>query len=114
MMPERGEVWWGPAPHKSGPPYRPWLIASDESHPFAHTECIGLAMTTQQHEGGIVVPDEAWSEGGSNKQAYISPWYTATLKHRDLDLDQKQGTLNRDVVTTAIRALHSYTPVGDE
>lgn len=112
MAYERGEVWWGPAPHKSSPAYRPWVVVSDDSHPFAHTECIGLAMTTQQHASGIPVPDDAWVTGGSQKQSYTSPWYTTTLKHRDLD--RQQGRLREDIVTRAVAALHDYTTVTDD
>lgn len=108
MAGHRGEVWWGPAPHKPGPAYRPWLVVSDDSHPFAHTECIGLGMTTTEHAEGIAVPDAAWVAGGSNVDSYISPWYVTTLKLRDLD--NHQGTIDPELVTTAVEALHGYTP----
>ncbi|MBO4249495.1 hypothetical protein IL252_16940 [Halomicrobium sp. IBSBa] len=111
MSYEQGEVWWGPAPHKSGPSYRPWVIVSDGSHPFAHTECIALAMTTQQHTGAISVPDDAWREGGSDTDAYISPWYTTTIKHRDFD--RQQGTLEPTLVVEAVSELHRYTTAPD-
>lgn len=111
MSYEQGEVWWGPAPHESGPSYRPWLIISDTTHPFGHTECIALAMTTQHHSGAVDVPDEAWLEGGSAKEAYISPWYTATIKHRDFD--RRQGRLTPARVAKAVVELHEYTPVPD-
>jgi mRNA-degrading endonuclease toxin of MazEF toxin-antitoxin module len=109
---DQGAVWWGPAPHKSGPAYRPWVIVSDDAHPFDHTECIGLAMTTQRHDAGIEVPESAWVTGGAEKQSYISPWYTTTLKHRDLD--RQQGRLRDDLVATAVTALHDYTAVSDD
>lgn len=98
----------GPAPHKSGPGYRPWLLVSDESHPFAHTKCIALGMTTTDHAKGIAVSDEAWIAGGSDVESYISPWYVTTIKLRDLD--DHQGTLVPDLVTEAVDALHGYTP----
>jgi mRNA-degrading endonuclease toxin of MazEF toxin-antitoxin module len=109
MAYEQGHVWWGPAPHKSGPSYRPWVIISDESHPFSHTECIALAMTTQEHAGSVAVPDSAWLEGGSDEDAYISPWYTTTIKHRDFD--RHQGRLTASIVAEAVSALHGLTPV---
>ena len=107
MPDDRGDVWWGTAPHKSGPSYRPWVIISDTTHPFSHTECIVLAMTTQRHTAGIEVPDTAWVRGGSEKDAYISPWYVTTIKYRDFD--RQQGTLAQNIVTAAIADLHSYT-----
>lgn len=108
----QGEVWWGPAPHKSDPAYRPWLVVSDTSHPFADVECIAVGMTTQEHSGGISVPDEAWVRGGSQKDAYISPWYVTTIKQRDLD--NQQGELAQSLVADAVEALHGYTAITDD
>lgn len=112
MTYDQGEVWWGPAPHKSSPSYRPWVIVSDASDPFSGTESIGLAMTTLQHEGGIKLPDSAWIAGGSTKTSYVSPWYVATIKHRDFD--RHQGDLAQPIIATAIGALHGYTPLPDQ
>ena len=111
MTATQGEVWWGPAPQKSSPAYRPWLVVSDTSHPFASEECIAVALTTQNHPPGIAVPDSAWVRGGSNKDAYISPWYVTTIKHRDFD--RQQGTLSDSLVAETIDALHRYTPSPD-
>lgn len=107
MADMQGEVWWGPAPHKSDAAYRPWLVASDTSHPFSTAECIAVAMTTQDHPDGIAVPADAWIRGGSKTDAYISPWYVTTIKRRDLD--NQQGELADALVADAIEALHGYT-----
>ncbi|WP_275882970.1 hypothetical protein [Halorhabdus sp. BNX81] len=107
----QGEVWWGPAPHKSDPAYRPWLIVSDSSHPFGSVESIVVGMTTQQHPEGIPVPDDAWIQGGSKTRAYISPWYVTTIKERDLD--DQQGLLSQSLVREAIESLHQYMPAPD-
>lgn len=107
MVYDQCEVWWGPAPHKSSPAYRPWVIVSNATHPFSDTECIALAMTTQRHSAGIDVPDSTWIRGGSRKDSYISPWYVATIKHRDFD--RQQGELSKGIVTNAIDRLHGYT-----
>lgn len=105
------EVWWGPAPYKSGPAYRPWLVVSDEAHPFADVECIGVGMTTQSHADGIHVPEGAWDRGGSRTEAYVSPWYVTTLKHRDLE--DQQGVLTASIVADVTDALHEYTALAD-
>jgi mRNA-degrading endonuclease toxin of MazEF toxin-antitoxin module len=107
-MPPRGEVWWGPAPHKNTPAYRPWLVLSTDDHPFAGEECICAAMTTQDHDEGIAVPDDAWVAGGSEERAYVSPWYVATVKHAAFD--RQQGTLAESLVGRAAAALHGYAP----
>ncbi|MFC6873773.1 type II toxin-antitoxin system PemK/MazF family toxin [Halobellus marinus] len=105
---DRGAVWWGPAPHKASPAYRPWVVVSDNSHPFADTECIAVAMTTQAHAEGILVPDDAWIRGGSDKSAYVSPWYVTTIKQRDFD--RQQGVLSEPLLADVIAELHRYTP----
>jgi len=107
----QGEVWWGPAPHKSNPAYRPWLIISDSTHPFASEESIVVAMTTKQHAAGIAVLDDDWVRGGSDKDAYVSPWYVTNMKHRDID--DLQGVLSETVVKKAIKQLQNYTPIPD-
>jgi mRNA-degrading endonuclease toxin of MazEF toxin-antitoxin module len=109
MTYEQGAVWWGPAPHKSSAAYRPWVIVNTDAHPFAHTESIVLAMTTTEHSGAVRVPDGAWKKGGSNKESFVSPWYPTTIKHHDFD--RHQGTLDSELVETAVSELHQYTTV---
>jgi mRNA-degrading endonuclease toxin of MazEF toxin-antitoxin module len=55
MEPKRGSVWWGPALFKEGDMYRPWLVLSDEMHPFAEEECIGVGLTTTPHDAGLLI-----------------------------------------------------------
>jgi hypothetical protein len=105
---DRGEVWWGPAPQKDTPSYRPWLLLSTADHPFADTECIAVAMTTQRHPEGIPVPDAEWIEGGAETDSYVSPWYAATFKYHSFD--RKQGRLAESLVGRVASRLHEYTP----
>lgn len=65
-------------------------------------------MTTRRHDAGIAVPASAWRRGGSSRETFVSPWYVATLKHRDLD--RGQGTLDVRPLTEVLAALHRYTP----
>ncbi|WP_254864768.1 hypothetical protein [Halovivax gelatinilyticus] len=64
-------------------------------------------MTTQRHADGLAVSADDWIRGGSNRDAYVSPWYVTTIKRRDLDT--QQGTLSASIVAEAVDALHSYT-----
>jgi hypothetical protein len=45
---------------------------------------------------------------GSEKRAFVSPWYVATVKHAAFD--RKQGALVESLVDRAAVALHEYTP----
>lgn len=112
MMCERGDVWWGPALHKSAGTYRPWLVVNTASHPFDSEEAIVLAMTTSKRSEAIPVPADAWVTGGSDRNAFVSPWYPTTIKHRDFD--DKQGALSASLVDRAVERLHQYLdPVSD-
>ena len=108
----QGEVWWGPAPHKSNASYRPWLIISDDTHPFGNEKSITIALTTQQHSAGIAVREDDWIRGGSDVDAFVSPWYVVNLKHRDID--NLQGVLSQTLVAKSVSQLRSYTPIGED
>ncbi|GAB3688527.1 hypothetical protein GCM10028857_22770 [Salinarchaeum chitinilyticum] len=84
------------------------MIVSDGTTPFADVEAVALAMTTQDHDAGIPVPETAWIRGGSRTDAFVSPWYVTTIKYRDLD--DRQGTLDGDIVTSAVERLHEFVP----
>jgi hypothetical protein len=112
MKYSQGEVWWGPAPHKSNSAYRPWLVISDDTHPFASEESIVVALTTQQHPAGIAVREDDWISGGADKDPFISPWYVTNMKHRDID--NLQGVLSDSIIAAAISELRRYTPVSEE
>jgi mRNA-degrading endonuclease toxin of MazEF toxin-antitoxin module len=84
------------------------LILNTPDHPFAETECVAVALTTQQHTESVRVPDEAWTVGGSRKQSYVSPWYVTTIKLHTLD--RRQGQLSAELVGAVIERLHEYIP----
>lgn len=108
----RGAVWWGPAPHKDTPSYRPWVILNTDDHPFADVESIAAALTTRRHPEGIEVPDPAWIEGGSDARSYVSPWYVATFKHASFD--REQGRLAERFVGQVAGQVHVYVPTGGQ
>ncbi len=106
MQYSAGDVWWGPAIHKSAPSYRPWVIISNDTHPFHHTECVAMAITTQAHSAGVEIRAEDWIRGGSKTDSYISPWYVLTMKY--CDFDRQQGTLRKGLLETATDELTTY------
>jgi mRNA-degrading endonuclease toxin of MazEF toxin-antitoxin module len=107
-MTERGEVWWGQAPFKNQGVYRPWLVVSTTTHPFADEECIAVGLTTTDHEEGMSISTEVWLSGEPDVDSYVSPWFVATLKLRTLE--RKQGRLEDWIVTDVVQRLHEYVP----
>jgi len=76
---ERGDVIWHPAPFRDGG--RPYVVLSDDDHPFYGEEYAVVGVTTTERERGVALTSEAWNEGGAPKPSWASPWYVLTIKH---------------------------------
>ena len=77
---------------------RPFLILSDETHPFAQTQFIGTLMTLQQHPDAWVLDDNDWFTQPPQKTSYVSPWVVMTpdwtdVEGDDADPNQRDATL---------------------
>ena len=80
---DRGHVVWHPSLFKDGG--RPYLVLSDESHPFHGEEYIVAGVTTTDRDDAVVLEPDDWKVGGLPKVSYVSPWFVATLKHAGID-----------------------------
>lgn len=108
MRLETGDVVWHEAPFKRPQPNercpdRPWLIISNDSHPFQGTEYVVLGMTTNPRSEGIRIQETDWINGGTAETSFISPWFAMTLKHADIT--HRIGILREPFVTAAITDL---------
>lgn len=102
-----GDVVWHEAPFEGsgaagGPPDRPWLVVSNENHPFQGTEYVTLGMTTSERARAIEVTERDWVVGGTRKPSYVSPWYLMTVNHADLR--ERIGALDEALVGRAVNA----------
>ena len=88
----RGDVVWHPAPFRDGG--RPYIILSDEQHPFYGEEYIVVGVTTTGRTNAIELTPDTWAEGGAPKRSWASPWYSLTLKHTTITDRLGQLTLN--------------------
>ncbi len=89
MSPDTADVVWHEAPFKNQnsdgtQPTRPWLIISNDNHPFQGSEYVVLGMTTNPRSEGVRVQRSDWVDGGTPKTSFVSPWFAMTLKHADL------------------------------
>lgn len=80
----RGDVVWHPAPFKSGPQERPYVVVTGTDHPFYGEEYGVVALTRTDRPPAVELPSEAWALGDPGGESYASPWYFFTLKHRDI------------------------------
>lgn len=102
-----GDVVWHTAPFKTSNgeavPGRPWLLVSNDDHPFHGSEYVALGMTTTARQRAISVEPADWTDGGLSKSGYVSPWYAMTLKHDEIS--HRVGTLEADTVDQAVAEL---------
>ena len=63
----RGDVLWHSAPFREGG--RPYVVLSDEHHPFYGEEYLVAGVTTTERDGAIELTPDTWAEGGAPKRS---------------------------------------------
>jgi mRNA-degrading endonuclease toxin of MazEF toxin-antitoxin module len=102
---DRGHVVWHDGLFRGSG--RPWLVLSDDRHPFHGEEYLVAGITTTDRPGAIPIDeDEAWSVGGLPRTSYASPWFLTTLKHPDVE--RGVGALADDRLESVLDAVASY------
>ena len=101
---DRGHVVWHGGLFKGSA--RPWLVVSDDGHPFSGEEYIVVGLTTTARPEAIRVDQDQWVIGGLPKTSYASPWFLTTLKHAGID--RGIGMLTNDTVDAIIDDLVDY------
>jgi mRNA-degrading endonuclease toxin of MazEF toxin-antitoxin module len=100
----RGDVVWHSAPFRDGG--RPYVVLSDDDHPFYGEEYVVVGVTTTERERAVALPPDTWAEGGAPKPSWASPWYVLTLKHATIT--DRLGRLTSDVtdrISTSVARL---------
>lgn len=107
MTYERRDVVYGADPFKGENYARPWLVISNQTHPFHGEQYVVLALTTKTwHDGLVPIRDGDWVEGGTPESSHVIPWSVETLDHGDVDY--RQGTLKPEVVNRSVDELTDY------
>lgn len=79
MKVKQGDVIIGPD-FIGGNSRRPFVVVSNEEHPFNDEECLVVLITTTEREEAVPLPEEKFEEGKLPKESYASPWTITTLK----------------------------------
>ena len=65
MKYDRGDVVFGADPFDNDKDARPWLIISDDSHPFYGEQYVSLTLTSKMwYDDGFELCDDDWIRGG--------------------------------------------------
>jgi mRNA-degrading endonuclease toxin of MazEF toxin-antitoxin module len=107
MQPERGDVVRSSDPFKLGDDrQRPWLVVSNESHPFDGEQYIAVAISTKDYDDSIPLSADVWEVGGVPRQSFVSPW--AVHSPRSEDFVAWQGRVAGSFVDTVVEAVETY------
>lgn len=106
MTYNRGDVIWGPEPFKPAVKPRPWVIISNENHPFHGEEYLAVTLTTTKRPEALEIIESHWIEGSAPRKSYAAPWVVITIKHKDIK--EKIGKLDLDFLDKIIKNLESY------
>lgn len=86
MSYERGDVIWADDPFKDDPDAgRPFLVVSNDRHPFADEQTTVVALRTTPREEAVLLTEEAVTVGGLPEDSYVSPWLPFTREHPQID-----------------------------
>jgi len=98
----------------SGKHARPWLIVSDDSHPFYGEQYVTLTLTSKSwYVEGVALRDEHWVRGGMPDDSKVVTWGLGSLDHEDLNHDRWQGTLRAATVDSCVERAVSYMGLED-
>ena len=103
---DRGHVVWHDGLFRGSD--RPWLVVSDDEHPFHGEEYLVVGITTTERDDAIELRDEDWVVGRLPDQSFASPWFLTTIKHTSIrrGVGELNPSLVEEVVTEATRYLN--------
>lgn len=86
-------------------PRRPYLVVSDDRHPFAGEQCIALGISTKQHDESISLSG-AFVEGTLDRESFVAPWAVVSL--RETTIDRAVARVEESVTEMAVRRMTGY------
>lgn len=86
-------------------PRRPYLILSDETHPFAGEQYIAAGITTKEYSPSISLVGR-FVEGGLSERSFVSPWAVVSL--READIERAVAIVDRTVTSSAAKQVARF------
>ncbi|MDQ2072366.1 hypothetical protein RBH20_07445 [Haloarcula sp. H-GB4] len=92
-------------------PHRPYLIVSDESHPFAGEQYIAVGISTKEYDESISLAD-AFVEGRLDRESFVAPW--AVISLRNNNIEQAVARVTDSVTERAVRRMAVFAGHRDQ
>lgn len=96
-MYERGTVVVASDPF-GNTPRRPYLLVSDETHPFAGEQYIAVGISTKEYDDSIPLAG-SFTTGELTRESFVSPWAVVSLLESDIEraVAQVEETLTDEI-----------------
>lgn len=101
---DRGHVVWHDGLFRNSG--RPWLVLSNDRHPFHGQEYLVAGITTTDRTAAIPLSDASWAVGGLPRDSYVSPWFLTTIKHDGIE--RGVGALSDETLKTVVSRVGQY------
>lgn len=107
MNHERGDIVWADDPFKDGEDAgRPFLVVSNDHHPFVDEQVSVVALTTTPRDAAVPLADDAVTIGGLPRESYVAPWLTFTRDERHIE--RRLARVEQEFVDAIIDELLTY------
>jgi hypothetical protein len=87
-------------------PRRPYVIVSDDTHPFAGRQYIALGISTKEYSESIPLAG-TFVEGKLTRESFVSTWAVVSL--RASHIDRAVAQVSTDLTNKATRKMAAYT-----
>lgn len=86
-------------------PKRPYIVCSDETHPFAGEQYVALGITTKAYEDSIPLSG-TFVAGSLTRESFLSPWAIVSILERHID--RAVARIAEGTVTEALQRTAGY------
>lgn len=90
-------------------PRRPYLVVSDETHPFAGEQYIGVGISTKEYDASIPL-DNAFTDGRLDRDSFVAPWAVVSL--RDNMIERGVARVTESVTETTVDRMVAFVGHG--
>ena len=91
-------------------PRRPYLVVSDDTHPFAGEQYIAAGISTKSYDGSIPIAD-TFVDGGLGRESFVAPWAVVSL--RNSTIERAIGLVDSSVTETTASRIADLTGYHD-
>jgi hypothetical protein len=103
-MYERGTIVVASDPF-GNTPRRPYLLVSDETHPFTGEQYIAVGISTKAYDESIPLAD-SFTSGELTRESFVSPWAVVSLL--ESDIERAVAQVETPVTDEVIKQLTAY------